>query len=295
MDEHVAQFLRYLRVERNASAHTQDAYARDLRQFAEFARKRGYTLIEALGENGLLAFAQEMRRCGLAEVSIERKLCAVRAFARFLRREGVLVGETVPSVPTFRVARKLPNPLSWEEVERLLAQPDPRTPIGQRDRAMLELAYAAGLRVSELVGLRLQDIDLREGFVRVFGKRAKERWVPFGEGARSVLQEYLHIARPKLLGKRSEDYLFLSKRGTPLSRIQFWHRLKQYARRAGIAHPVSPHTLRHSFAVHLLQGGADLRAVQEMLGHASINTTQIYTRVSIDHLREVYKKHHPRA
>lgn len=295
MDEQIAQFLKYLRVERNASAHTQDAYARDLRQFAEFARKRGYSLTEALGENGLLAFAQGMRRHGLAEVSVERKLCAVRAFARFLRREGVLAEETAPSVSTFRIARQLPISLSREEVEHLLAQPDTRTPIGLRDRAMLELAYAAGLRASELVGLRLQDVDLQEGFVRVFGKRAKERWVPFGEGARSALQEYLHIARPKLLGKRSEDYLFLSERGTPLSRTQFWHRLKRYARRAGIAQLVSPHTLRHSFAVHLLQGGADLRTVQEMLGHASINTTQVYTRVSIDHLREVYQKHHPRA
>ncbi|MGQ9486541.1 MAG: site-specific tyrosine recombinase XerD [Armatimonadota bacterium] len=295
MDEQIAQFLKYLRVERNASAHTQDAYARDLRQLTEFVRKRGYSPSEALGENGLLAFAQHLRRRGLAETSVERKLCAVRAFSRFLRREGVLREEATPSVPTFRLVRKLPNALSREEVERLMAQPNTRTPLGLRDRAMLELAYAAGLRVSELVSLRLQDVDLHEGFVRVFGKRAKERWVPFGEGARSALQEYLHIARPKLLGKRSEDYLFLSERGTPLSRTQFWHRLKRYARRAGIAQPVSPHTLRHSFAVHLLQGGADLRAVQEMLGHASINTTQIYTRVSIDHLREVYQKHHPRA
>lgn len=295
MDEHIAQFLNYLRVERNASAHTQDAYARDLRQFAEFARKRGDALGEALGENGLLAFAQHLRRRALAEVSVERKLCAVRAFARFLRREGVLPEETTASISTFRLVRKLPNALSREEVERLLAQPDTRTPTGLRDRALLELAYAAGLRVSELVGLRLQDVDLHEGFVRVFGKRAKERWVPFGEGARSALQDYLHIARPKLQGKRSEDYLFLSERGTPLSRTQCWRSLKQYAQRAGISRPVSPHTLRHSFAVHLLQGGADLRVVQELLGHASINTTQVYTRVSIDHLREVYRKHHPRA
>lgn len=295
MKEYITRFLTNLRVERGASAHTQDAYARDLRQLAEYAQSRGYPLQEAVGENGLLAFAQHLRKRGLAEVSVERKLCAARAFARFLRREGALSEQTTTAVPTFRLARKLPNALSREEVERLLSQPNTRTPIGLRDRAMLEVAYAAGLRVSELVGLHLQDVDLREGFVRVFGKRAKERWVPFGDGARSALANYLHAGRPKLLGKRSEDYLFLSERGTPLSRTQFWLRLKQYAQQAGIARPVSPHTLRHSFAVHLLQGGADLRAVQEMLGHASINTTQIYTRVSIDHLREVYMKHHPRA
>jgi len=295
MNEHIARFVHHLRVERGASAHTQDAYSRDLRQLAEFAQKREYSLLDALGENGLLAFAQHLRQQGLAEVSIERKLCAARALARFLRQEGVLPEQTTSPVSTFRLPRKLPNALSRQEVENLLSQPDTGTPIGLRDKAMLELAYAAGLRASEVVGLRLQDIDLREGFVRVFGKRAKERWVPFGDSARSALQDYLHLARPKLLGKRSEDYLFLSERGTPLSRTQFWLRLKRYAQRAGISRPVSPHTLRHSFAVHLLQGGADLRAVQEMLGHTSINTTQIYTRVSIDHLREVYMKHHPRA
>lgn len=295
MHEQIARFLNYLRVERNASAHTQDAYARDLHQLVEFARRRGYSLGDALGENGLLAFAQHLRGRGLAETSVERKLCVARAFARFLRREGILPEEATASVSTFHLPRKLPNALSREEVDRLLEQPDTATPLGLRDRAMLELAYAAGLRVSELLGLRLQDVQVEEGFVRVFGKRAKERWVPFGESAKHALQRYLQFARPKLCGKHSEDYLFLSERGTPLSRTQFWLRLKQYARRAGIARPISPHTLRHSFAVHLLQGGADLRAVQEMLGHASINTTQIYTRVSIDHLREVYQKHHPRA
>jgi len=295
MNEYIARFLHYLRVERGASAHTQDAYSRDLHQLAAFARKRGFALRESLGEDGLLAFAQHLRQQGLAEVSIERKLCAARAFARFLRQEGVLPEEPATSVSAFRLPRKLPNALSRREVDNLLSQPDTRTPLGLRDRAMLELAYAAGLRVSELVGLRLQDIDLQEGFVRVFGKRAKERWVPFGDSAKSAIQDYLRLARPRLLGKRSEDYLFLSERGTPLSRTQFWLRLKQYVQQAGISRPVSPHTLRHSFAVHLLQGGADLRVVQEMLGHASINTTQIYTRVSIDRLREVYTKHHPRA
>jgi len=295
MNEYIARFLHYLRVERGASAHTQDAYSRDLHQLAEFARKRGFALRESLGEDGLLAFAQHLRQQGLAEVSIERKLCAARAFARFLRQEGVLPEEPATSVSAFRLPRKLPNALSRREVDNLLSQPDTRTPLGLRDRAMLELAYAAGLRVSELVGLRLQDVDLQEGFVRVFGKRAKERWVPFGDSAKTALQDYLQLARPKLASKRSEDYLFLSERGTPLSRTQFWLRLKHYAQQAGISRMVSPHTLRHSFAVHLLQGGADLRAVQEMLGHASINTTQVYTRVSVDHLREVYRKHHPRA
>ncbi len=295
MKEHISRFVQYLRVERGASAHTQDAYSRDLHQLAEFAQKRGYALPDALSENGLLAFAQHLRQRGLAEVSVERKLCAARALARFLQQEGILSEETIPSVATFRLPRKLPNALSRQEVERLLAQPDTRTPIGLRDRAMLELAYAAGLRVSELVSLRLQDVDVEEGFVRVFGKRAKERWVPFGDIARQFLLQYLHSARARLLSTRSEDYLFLSERGTPLSRSQFWLRLKTYATQAGITRTVSPHTLRHSFAVHLLQGGADLRAVQEMLGHASINTTQVYTRVSIDHLREVYLKCHPRA
>jgi integrase/recombinase XerD len=295
MNEHIAQFLQYLRVQRGASAHTLEAYGRDLRQLAAFAQRRGYSLHKAVAGDGLLAFAQHLRQDGLAEASVERKLCAVRAFARFLQSEGALAEEPNSSASTRRVPRKLPKALSRVEVERLLAQPDTRTTLGQRDRAMLELMYAAGLRVSEVVGLRLQDVDLQECFVRVFGKRAKERWVPFGDSAKAALQQYLHLARPKLIGRRSEDYLFLSGRGTPLSRTQFWLRLKQYAQQAGIPHTVSPHTLRHSFAVHLLQGGADLRAVQEMLGHTSINTTQVYTRVSIDHLRDVYRKHHPRA
>ncbi|MCS6831267.1 MAG: tyrosine-type recombinase/integrase, partial [bacterium] len=235
MTEYISRFVYYLRVERGASAHTQDAYSRDLRQLAHFAQRRGYSLHEMLGENGLLAFAQYLRQQGLAEVSVERKLCAARAFARFLRQDGVLPEETTAPVSTFRIPRKLPNALSRQEVENLLAQPDTRTPIGLRDRAMLELAYAAGLRVSEIVGLRLQDVDLHEGFVRVFGKRAKERWVPFGDRAKSALQEYLRLARPKLLNKRSEDYLFLSERGTPLSRTQFWLRLKQYTQQAGIS------------------------------------------------------------
>lgn len=293
--ENIEQFLHYLRVERRASDHTLDAYARDLKQLADFGQARGYNTPDLFCENGLLAFAQHLRKRSLAETSIERKLCAARAMARFLRQEGLLSEEPVASVSTFRLPRKLPNALSRQEVERLLEQPDVRNPLGLRDRAMLELAYAAGLRVSEVVNLRLSDVDLREGFVRVFGKRSKERWGPFGDSARAALEKYLTHARPKLLGNRSEDYLFLSMRGTPLSRSQFWLRLKQYARQAGIARPISPHTLRHSFAVHLLQGGADLRIVQEMLGHASINTTQIYTRVNLDHLREVYMKHHPRA
>jgi integrase/recombinase XerD len=250
MSEHIAQFLHYLRVQRGASAHTLDAYGRDLHQLAAFAQKRGYSLHTALGEDGLLAFAQHLRQQGLAEASVERKLCAVRAFARFLQLEGTLPEEPTVSVSTRRLPRKLPNALSRAEVELLLAQPDIRTTLGQRDRAMLELMYGAGLRVSEVVGLRLQDVDLPEGFVRVFGKRAKERWVPFGAQARTALQGYLQLARPKLLGKRSEDYLFLSERGTPLSRTQFWLRLKHYAQQAGISRVVSPHTLRHSFAVY---------------------------------------------
>ncbi len=295
MREYIDQFLYVLRVERGASAHTQDAYRRDLHQLAEFAQRRGYTVVHALGEDGLLAFAHNLRQRGLAETTIERKLCAARALARFLQREGILPQQTIRSISSSRLPRQLPHALSPEEVRRLLAQPDVHTPLGVRDRAMLELAYAAGLRVSELVGLRLQDVDLGEGFVCVFGKRSKERWVPFGERAQQALQEYLQRVRPQLQRPHSEDYLFLSERGTPLSRTQFWLRLKRYAQQAGISRSISPHTLRHSFAVHLLQGGADLRAVQEMLGHASINTTQVYTRVQIDHLREVYRKHHPRA
>lgn len=295
MNGQIEAFLRYLRVERRASNHTCDAYQRDLRQWAEFAARRGYSLQEGASANGLLAFAQELRRRGLQETSVERKLSAVRSFFRFLQTEGVIEAQEVSAGRSGSLSRKLPCALSPQEVERLLQQPDERTPLGLRDRAMLELAYATGLRVSELVGLRLSDVDLQDGFVRVFGKRGRERWVPFGEGARNLLERYLTQARPRLLCSRSEDYLFLSERGTPLSRSQFWLRLKQYARRAGITRQVSPHILRHSFAVHLLQGGADLRAVQEMLGHVSINTTQVYTRVSIDHLRTVYQKHHPRA
>ncbi len=296
MDEHIDPFLEFLAQERQVSAHTLNAYAVDLAQFAEYLRHSGRADPHRWDSTLWEGYIYFLRRRGMSEKSIARKLSAVRTFLKYLYRRGVLEGEPPDMLSAPKIHRSLPDTLTASEVRRLLLAPDLTTPLGLRDRTMLEMLYTTGMRVSELLGLTLEQLNLGEASVRVWGKRGRERILPLAEGTVYWLQRYLSEARPKLVRpKKPCRALFLNDRGGTLSRVAFWGKVKTYAEQAGITKNISPHTLRHSFAVHLLNGGADLRTVQELLGHADISTTQIYTQVSVERLREVYKKSHPRG
>ncbi|MDH7602952.1 MAG: site-specific tyrosine recombinase XerD [Armatimonadota bacterium] len=297
MDINIAiqQFLDWLAVERGLSDHTIASYSKDLVQFAEFASKHNVADASRIDEELVKSFLSQLKRNRYAATSVARKLSAIRSFLKFLTAERI-VGRNPLALVTFsRPARRLPKSLDVDEVARLLHAPDVHTDLGLRDRAMLETLYATGLRVSELISLRVSDVNLDAGFVRCVGKGGKERLVPLGEVAGGFIALYTSEVRERLAGGRSTEYLFLTTQGRPMSRVMFWKIIKKYARAAGITKEITPHTLRHSFATHLLERGADLRSLQEMLGHANIATTQIYTHVSRDHLREVYRETHPRA
>ena len=282
-------FLDKLAVERGLSPNTIRAYARDLRDHLRFLHSQGIGDFDAVDESHLIVYLGRLRRASAAPATVMRKLSAIRTFYRHLAREEAIPADPTANLPSAQLRRRLPSVLSIEEVIRLLAQPDPTTPRGLRDRAMLELLYATGLRVSELVNLSRGDINLDLGLVRCLGKGSKERIVPVGRPALDAVQAYLDSRRD------AAPVLFPGNKGRPLTRVAFWRITRRYARQAGIRAPISPHTLRHSFATHMLEGGADLRAIQELLGHANIVTTQIYTHVSTDRLREVYRAYHPRA
>ncbi len=290
----VAEFEVHLRGERGLSPHTVSAYGRDLREWAAFLHERGSDL-NRFGPEDLFAYQARLQRLGRKATSISRKLAAIRTFLRFAFREGHRYTEP-PEIDSPRAPRSLPRALTREEVGRLLAAPDVEHPEGLRDRAILELLYASGLRVSELMSLKTQSLRNGEQWVRCLGKGGKERLAPVGAAARIWLERYVAEARPLLLHpKRPSDALFLAASGAPDQREALWKRLRDYASRAGVPGKVSPHTLRHSFATHLLAGGADLRSIQEMLGHADIGTTQIYTHVDDSHLAEIFRRCHPRA
>jgi integrase/recombinase XerD len=295
MDEAIQAFLDHLSVERALSVHTVAAYGRDLAQFSAFARKMGIFCAEDSCDSALVGYLEGLREAGMSPNSISRKLSAIRTFCKFACREGYVKRDFTANTSGMKGIKKLPSALTIDEVNRLLAVPDAKTPAGSRDKAMLETLYATGLRVSELMSLKILDVNLTVGFVRCFGKGSKERIVPIGKVAVDYLSLYLSNGRAKFAHAGSGDYLFLNHKGKGLSRVGFWKILKKYARQAGITKNISPHSLRHSFATHLLAGGADLRAIQEMLGHADIATTQIYTHVSREKLKEVYKESHPRA
>lgn len=295
LDEWRDRFLDHLSRERRCSEHTVDAYARDVAQFIQFVTEAERPAGEHWDVAVLEAYGHRLRRRNLAQTSIARKLCAIRAFGEFLHVRGAMGEPLKDPVSRARTILRLPHHISSSEVRRLIMQPNITEPRGMRDRAMLETAYACGLRVSELVGLRLGNLHLTNAYLRVIGKRNRERAVPMGRSAIEWLDRYLREARPAMLRGYRGDVVFLNERGQPLSRMGFWKNLQTYAAQAGIDKRVSPHTLRHSFAVHLLSGGADLRVVQQLLGHVDISTTQIYTHVSIDRLREVYGRSHPRA
>jgi integrase/recombinase XerD len=287
-------FIDCLRGERGLSPNTVAAYRRDLTQLLDFLAASGIEEARAITSGTVMAFQSRLMRENMAATSIARKISAIRTFLAFACREGA-IDRPIVDLETPKTPHRLPSAMTPAEVERLLAQPDISTPDGLRDRAMLELLYATGLRVSELVGLRLENVRMSGSFLRCVGKGSKERVVPIGATAIEWVQRYLDEGRARHRGTRETTTLFLTSRGKAMTREAFWARIKEYARDAGIRRKVSPHTLRHSFATHLLQGGADLRSIQEMLGHANIATTQIYTRVDDSHLARVFERCHPRA
>ena len=289
-------YLTYLRDVRRVSSNTLESYARDLAQLAVFAdaRKRG---VETLDRRDLEAFVRSLMASGLSPRSVARSVACVRGFYRFITAEQKLADNPADDLRAPRAWPSLPKFLSLEDVDRLLAQPDTSTPRGLRDKALIELLYATGLRVSELISLRAGDLNLDEGYLTCVGKGDKQRMVPMGQEAATWVTRYIREGRPKLLPKgRSSQSLFVNARGGgALSRIGFWKILKDYGRRAGLSAELSPHVLRHSFATHLLERGADLRMIQVMLGHADLSTTQIYTHVLEARLKAVYDRFHPRS
>lgn len=295
MDEAVQAFLDHLTVERGLSQNTISAYGHDLAQFVEHARKSGISSLADVTEAVLIGFLDSLRKSGISANSASRKLSAIKTFTKFAYREGYIRTDFTANTAGMKAAKKLPSVLTIEEVSDLLAQPDWSNPAGSRDKAMLETLYASGLRVSELINLRLTDVNLTVGFVRCFGKGSKERIIPLGKVAVDYISRYLSNGRPKYARSGSSEHLFLTNRGRKMSRTGFWKLIKKYAAKAGNTKHITPHTLRHSFATHLLQGGADLRSIQEMLGHADIATTQVYTHVTQEKLKEVYRMTHPRA
>jgi len=288
-------FRDYLALEAGHSENTVRAYRRDLRRLGEFALSRGVRNPGDVTRALLRDFVYLLKDLGLSPATIRREVSAIRTYFGFLIGEGRLSVDPSDRLESPQHGRRLPETLTVGEVNAILAAPQVEEPLAWRDRAFLELAYGAGLRVSELCGLGLTDLLPSEGLVRVFGKGGKERLVPIGRGVIGAVSTYLHTVRPSLDRGKSAGRVLLNVRGEPLSRVGAWGIVKRCTRRAGITKRVTPHTLRHSFATHLLEGGADLRAVQEMLGHADLSTTQIYTHVDREYLRSVHKQFHPRA
>jgi integrase/recombinase XerD len=292
---HLQRFDDFLSLEQGAADPTRDAYGRDVRRLVTFAITKGMRAPSELDARLLRDFVYHLKDLGLAGSSIRRNVSGVRTWFRFLLGEGLLSTDPSDRLEMPRRWRELPDVLSVEEIDTLLAAPTLDVPLYFRDKAMLEIAYGAGLRVSEWITLQVKDVSFDDGLLRVFGKGSKERLVPIGRPAISALAIYLRELRPKLERGEGKGILLLNARGAPLSRMGAWKILRKYVDLAKITKHVSPHTLRHSFATHLLEGGADLRAVQEMLGHVDISTTQIYTHVSRDYLRSVHKQYHPRG
>ncbi len=291
---HVDAFLTYALAEAGLAPNSVEAYYRDLREFAGFVARRGARAPADVSRASVSVYLLDLRRRGLSVGTVKRRTAAIRSFYRFLQREALVDADPTLDLAPPRPVLRLPRVLTEDEVGRLLAAPDAGSPEGARDRALLELMYASGLRVSEATGLNLGDVDLSHELVRAVGKGNKERVVPVGSHAIAALRTYLRSVRPAFARRRPIQALFLSRRGGRLTRQACWKLVRRYARRAGISRALTPHVLRHSFATHLLEHGADLRAVQEMLGHASIGTTQLYTHVSRARLREVYAQAHPR-
>jgi integrase/recombinase XerD len=291
----ISSFLTHVKVDKGLSSNTVSAYRRDLVKFDAFAQKRKLSL-EGVTRDALVDFLASLYRLKLESRTVARHLVTLRNFFRFAQVHELISTDPSINLESPKIRRSLPGYLRLEEVERLLEQPDSTTALGLRDRAMLEVLYSTGLRVSELIGLRVSDLDNKVGCVRCIGKGDKERIVPVGRKALVMVEKYLRDARPKLLGKlKGSPTLFVNRRGVSLSRVGVWKILSGYGKRAELRVSLTPHMLRHSFATHLLERGANLRSVQLMLGHADISTTQIYTHVVEERLKQIYKAHHPRA
>jgi len=295
MEGYVNEFINYLAVERGLAQNTLESYGRDLRQFQTFLQSGQLDFIKDSNRNTIINYLSNLQSKGRAVSTISRNLAAIKSFYQYLVRERYLEKDPAAHLESPKLEKKLPKILSITEVEELLKQPNTFFPAGLRDKAMLELLYATGIRVSELIALNISDVNLDMGYIKCFGKGSKERIVPLGSIAAKCVQEYIQRGRQKLVRTYEEASLFVNHHGNRLTRQGFWKIIKKYASEASINKDITPHTLRHSFATHLLENGADLRSVQEMLGHADISTTQIYTHVTKNHLKEVYDKSHPRA
>ncbi|QTJ37192.1 site-specific tyrosine recombinase XerD [Dolosigranulum pigrum] len=295
--EALAEYIIYLKIERGLSANTVTSYKRDIEKYLTFLMEKKITQLDEVSRFEILDFLQTLRQSGAADNSIIRMVSSLRKFHQYLKRESIVSDDPMQLIDTPKKASTLPKAISPQAIEQLLEAPDTTTPLGVRDRTILELMYATGLRISELVNLKLSDMHLTMGFIQTMGKGEKERIIPLGEIASQWLDHYLDGARVYLQDQSAEtsEYVFLNSRGKGLSRQGVWKKVKQLALEAGIDQNVTPHTLRHSFATHLLENGADLRMVQELLGHADISTTQIYTHITKTRLKQVYSDYHPRA
>lgn len=286
------QFINYLRIEKGLANNTIASYSRDLLRFSKFLEDQG-TSPPGVSQDQISHYIKLLGK-DMSARSVARNISAIKSFFRYLVAEGRVEDNPARLIETPRASLRLPQVLTRHEIEELLAQPDENVPIGKRDRAMLECLYATGLRVSELINLKISDINLEAGYLRTLGKGSKERMVPIGDTAMEAIKDYLSDGRPNFTKGKVSPYLFLSSRCHPMSRQGFWKIIKKYGLKAGIKKKISPHSIRHSFATHLIGAGADLRSVQVMLGHEDISTTQIYTHISREHLKDVHEKFHPR-
>ena len=295
MEQMVDTFLLHLKVERGLAKNTLDSYRRDLNKFIGYLHRQGIINLNDVDRRMIMSFMEDLHNHNRAAATISRNLAAIRSFYSFLLQENMVSSNPSAELDAPKIPKRLPNVMTVSQVARLMEQPNGKNAAGMRDKAMLELLYATGIRVSELVDLDLVDVNLEMGFLRCLGKGSKERIVPMGQKAVEAVGTYLQKGRVKLVRNSEVEAVFVNIHGGRLTRQGFWKILKKYVRQAGFEGDITPHTLRHSFATHLLENGADLRAVQEMLGHSDISTTQIYTQVTAIHLRDVYQQSHPRA
>ncbi|MFC1561024.1 site-specific tyrosine recombinase XerD [Candidatus Latescibacterota bacterium] len=291
----ITKYIYYLDVEEGLSPNTIEAYLHNVNRYISYLKSKNIDSPDQVKKENVIEFIEYLHRKGLSQNSISRNFGAVKSYHQFLHRENMSESDPTETVQVSASQRKLPDVLNVEETIKLIETPDTSTPLSIRDRAMLEFAYATGARVTELVSIKLQNIFFDENIVRITGKGSKERIVPLGQIAKEKVLDYLNTSRPFLAGDSSRDALFLNVRGAPLTRMGFWKILRKYVLLSGITKHTSPHTLRHSFATHLLEGGADLRVVQELLGHAYISTTKVYTHIDREYIKEVHRTFHPRA
>jgi integrase/recombinase XerD len=295
MHQSLDRFLNYLIVEKGLSKNTIEAYSHGLNRFLNYLRRKGMEEVGEISKLDIREFLLFLKKKGLSSKTLARNLVSIRVFLRFLTEESILSANPAEEIESPKTAKTLPEILSLEEVETLLEQPDTQIPQGMRDRAMLEMLYATGMRVSELTQLQVNHVHLEAGYVLIYGKGSKERIVPIGNEAMKWARRYMGETRERLLKKRESPFLFVNRSGKPMSRQHFWKSIKAYGRRAGIRKRIAPHLIRHSFASHLLERGADLRSVQLMLGHVDISTTQIYTHVTGERLKKIHQRYHPRG